>query len=90
MKHAHRTATHAIGSSIHKIDLIVKVGRELNFILLLKYLPFLTYVTNENYGVLSFRVRHSHSLVKELVVIPTVMVVVNIAVMVEGEVMVMD
>ena len=80
MKHAHRTATHAIGSSIHKIDLIVKVGRELNFILLLKvqYLPFLTYVTNENYGVLSFRVRHSHSLVKELVVIPTVMVVANI------------
>ena len=47
-------------------------------------------MTNENYGVLSFRVRHSHSLVKELVAIPTVMVVVNIAVMVVGEVMVMD
>ena len=47
-------------------------------------------MTNENYGVLSFRVRHSHSLVKELVVIPTVMVVANIAVMVVAEVMVMD
>ena len=47
-------------------------------------------MTNENYEVFSFRVRHSHSLVKELVVIPTVMVVVNIAVMVVGEVMVRD